>query len=221
MTFHSSRLLAWKPNPRTTQVVRDPSCLLYQSVGHDAQDRTTQAGQEGHLKADRPSSAFVTRPVCSPQPPAPAERGLHFWFLVSAQKLSKWHLGSPGMAGTLSQTGLCSQVVFLVGGTLGNSLAAPEERLLSVGQQEIRDNLQVHHSLQCQCHHAQKHPGMPGEPMNVEHGLQLPWTAQHDVSRARGGTCPAHMSLCHLVLSGYSHGPMPESILAVPERLMG
>lgn len=102
-SFHSSRLLAWKPNPRTTQVVRDPSCLLYQSAGHDAQDRTAQAGREGHLKAARLSAAFVACPVCNPQPPAPVESFLHFWLLVSAQKLPKYHLGSAGLAGTISR----------------------------------------------------------------------------------------------------------------------
>lgn len=141
-----------------------------------------------------------------------------FLALGLSSKTSQTALGQPRAGRDIKQAGLWSQVVFLVGGTLGNRLAAPEEHSLSVGQPEIRDNLQVHHSLRCQGHHARKHPGKPGEPMSIENGPQLPRGAQHSVSRAQGGTCPTHMSLCHLVPVSYSHGPMPESILAAPER---
>jgi len=41
------------------------------------------------------------------------------------------------------------------------------------------------------------------------------------VTPGHGGTCPAHTSLCHLVFGGCSHGPMPKSILAALEWLVG
>lgn len=84
------------------------------------------------------------------------------WFPIENKADGTW--ATQGWRVT-EQAALWAQVVFLAGGALGHGLAAPEEDSLSTGEPQIRDNLQVCHNLWCQCHHPQKLPGKPGDPI--------------------------------------------------------